>query len=87
MLWKPRTILCLSIKTDKGCPVKNKLFASTIITLTLITLAFFPFDSSADTLLDVPEIAQKHSQWCWAGSSEATLEYYTTLVSQCDVAN
>jgi hypothetical protein len=42
---------------------------------------------AADVLLDVPEKAQEHNQWCWAGASQSTLEYYKTTVTQCDIAN
>ncbi len=41
----------------------------------------------ADVLLDVPEIFQQHSQWCWAGTSQATLNYYGQAPTQCAIAN
>jgi hypothetical protein len=31
--------------------------------------------------------AQVHSEWCWAGSSQAVLAYYGKAVSQCAIAN
>lgn len=42
---------------------------------------------NADTLLDVPGIGQEQSNWCWAASAQATLQYYGTDVAQCDIVN
>ncbi len=41
----------------------------------------------ADVLLDVPEVFQQHSQWCWAGTSQATLTYFGHTTTQCAIAN
>lgn len=43
--------------------------------------------SDADTLLDVPGIEQEQSNWCWAASAQATLEYYGQNVAQCEIVN
>jgi hypothetical protein len=45
--------------------------------------------SAATMVLDFPwtNPSQEHSQWCWAGSSQALLSYYGTTVSQCEIAN
>ena len=45
--------------------------------------------SAGTTILDFPWMnpSQEHSQWCWAGSSQAILLYYGTTVSQCTIAN
>ena len=57
----------------------------------IISISYFilsPAPSGyADVLLNVPNIAQEHSQWCWAATSRATLDYYRSWVSQCQIAN
>jgi hypothetical protein len=43
---------------------------------------------TADTTLPAfPEMFQEHGNWCWAGTSEAVIEYYGTSVTQCAIAN
>jgi hypothetical protein len=37
--------------------------------------------------LPVPVKIQEHSQWCWAATSSAVLEYYGTPIAQCSIAN
>jgi hypothetical protein len=37
--------------------------------------------------LSVPLVTQEHSQWCWAGSSKAVLNYYSKTPSQCQIVN
>ena len=37
--------------------------------------------------LYVPLVTQEHSQWCWAGSSKAVLNYYGQTPSQCQIVN
>lgn len=41
----------------------------------------------ADTTLSVSVVAQEHSQWCWAGSSLATIKYFGGSPSQCQLVN
>ena len=39
-------------------------------------------------ILSVPLVTQEHSQWCWAGSSDAVLQYYrASYPSQCQIVN
>lgn len=57
-------------------------FSWLIIALFLVTAA-----DSSDVLLGVPNKPQVHDQWCWAGASQALLEYYGTVAAQCDIAN
>lgn len=38
-------------------------------------------------VLDVPEIAQEQSEWCWAGVSTCVLRYYGVSITQCEVAD
>lgn len=42
---------------------------------------------AASVSIAVPERAQEHSEWCWAGSSKAVLDYYGTSITQCTIAN
>ncbi|MCX6280333.1 MAG: T9SS type A sorting domain-containing protein [Bacteroidetes bacterium] len=37
-------------------------------------------------VLNVPEITQEQNQWCWAGVSACTLDYYCTPTAQCTIA-
>ena len=37
--------------------------------------------------LNVPETIQEHSNWCWAGTSKAILNYYGTSADQCRIVN
>ncbi|MBD3339022.1 MAG: VWA domain-containing protein, partial [Candidatus Lokiarchaeota archaeon] len=38
-------------------------------------------------VLDVPEIFQEESNWCWAACSQAILSYYKTNLTQCTIVN
>lgn len=40
-----------------------------------------------DVTLAVPERIQEYSLWCWAGTSQAVLNYYNQPPSQCEIAN
>ena len=55
-----------------------------LIGLLLLTLTSTGF---ADRVLSFPEKFQEHSQWCWAGSGQAVLDYYGAFPSQCSIAN
>jgi hypothetical protein len=55
-----------------------------LIGLLLLTLASTSF---ADRVLSFPQRFQEHSQWCWAGSGQAVLDYYGTVPNQCVEAN
>jgi len=50
-------------------------------------LLAFPIISAADDVLYLPESIQEHSQWCWAGSSQAVLQHYGAYVEQCEIVN
>ncbi len=43
--------------------------------------------ASAQTILNVPQRVQEHSQWCWAGASQMVLNYKNATPSQCAEAN
>jgi ABC-type bacteriocin/lantibiotic exporter with double-glycine peptidase domain len=38
------------------------------------------------TVLNVPQRYQEQTQWCWAGCSQAILEYYGTIRTQTEIA-
>ena len=40
-----------------------------------------------DVTLDVPECFQEFSNWCWAGTSQAVLDFYSQYPEQCEIAN
>jgi hypothetical protein len=58
-----------------------------LITFLSAIFGISQISAAEDVLLGVPETAQEHSQWCWAGSSKAVLDYYGSSVKQCDIAN
>lgn len=37
-------------------------------------------------ILNVPQRYQEQTQWCWAGCSQAILEYYGTIKTQTEIA-
>jgi hypothetical protein len=37
-------------------------------------------------VLDVPLVTQEQDQWCWAGVSKATLDFYGFNINQCTIA-
>lgn len=37
-------------------------------------------------VLNVQEVIQEQTQWCWAGVSSCTLDYYGTPTTQCEIA-
>ena len=38
------------------------------------------------TVLNVPQKYQEKANWCWAATSQAILEYYTTVKTQTEIA-
>ncbi|MCX6354109.1 MAG: C39 family peptidase, partial [Candidatus Aureabacteria bacterium] len=61
---------------------------SIIVIRFIFALAFLMTGSAAvfATTLNVPQKVQERSNWCWAGCSQAILEYYGTIVTQTDIA-
>jgi hypothetical protein len=56
--------------------------------LTLAANAEQPDVSPSDaTYLDLPDVRQEQSQWCWAACSRALFLYYGQDVEQCLIAN
>lgn len=37
--------------------------------------------------LDVPQVTQQHSEWCWAADANAVLSYRGVSSTQCSIAN
>lgn len=52
-----------------------------------IVTALIGFSIAQAAILNVPLTVQKHSQWCWAGTTTAIIKYYGANLRQCDVAN
>ncbi|MCK4766605.1 MAG: hypothetical protein KAW12_30715 [Candidatus Aminicenantes bacterium] len=42
---------------------------------------------TSDVTLNVPECIQEHSNWCWAGASQALLYHYEQYPTQCVISN
>ncbi len=62
----------------KKLALKQKLLALLLLLL---------FTSRAYTqVLNVPEVIQEQTQWCWAAVSKCILNYYGYSVSQCQIA-
>ena len=49
-------------------------------------LLCFLFKSNAQLMLPIPTVIQERDQWCWAGSTKAILDYYSTSLQQCQIA-
>jgi hypothetical protein len=50
-------------------------------------LAALPSAFAQWKTLNVPLVTQEHSQWCWAGTTKAILNFYGQTPSQCQIAN
>lgn len=55
--------------------------------LSAALLAALPSAFAQWKTLNVPLVTQEHSQWCWAGSSKAVLNFYGQTPSQCQIVN
>ncbi len=55
--------------------------------LFLLVLVFLSTSSAFAAVLSVPQKYQEKSNWCWAASSQAILEYYGTYVTQTQMAD
>jgi len=51
-----------------------------------LALALLWTNAAFATVLNVPQRYQEQSQWCWAGCSQAILEYYGTSKTQTQIA-
>ncbi len=61
--------------------------AGTVGKMFFLAVVFILTNATASaTVLDVPQKYQEKTQWCWAGCSQAILEYYVTTVTQTDIA-
>jgi hypothetical protein len=50
-------------------------------------LAVLPSAFAQWKTLDVPLVTQEHSEWCWAGTTKAVLNFYGQTPSQCQIVN
>jgi hypothetical protein len=64
--------------------MQNKLIQCVVATA---FLAAAPAAFAQWRNLSVPLVTQEHSQWCWAGSSKAVLNFYAKTPSQCQIVN
>jgi hypothetical protein len=71
--------------TNKG-KIMHKLFFKRLI-LGAGVLLTLPSAFAQYRALSVPLVTQEHSEWCWAGSSKAVLNYYGQTPSQCQIVN
>jgi len=55
--------------------------------LAVIILAFSLSIKLSAQVLNVPQINQEHSNWCWDASSKCILDYYGHVETQCAIAN
>jgi len=62
----------------------NRLKQIKVRILTVCLLAGFA--DSFGTVLNVPQIYQEQTNWCWCATSEAVLEYYCFLLTQTEIA-
>lgn len=53
----------------------------------LASLSAAAMAGSGYKYLDVDEISQEHSQWCWAASSVDVLRWYGQAPTQCGIVN
>lgn len=52
----------------------------------LVLLVFLTPERPVAQILNVPVRIQEQNQWCWAGSTAATLAYYGLDIAQCTIA-
>lgn len=50
-------------------------------------LAMLPSAFAQWKTLNVPLVTQEHSEWCWAGTTKAVLNFYGQTPSQCQIVN
>ncbi len=52
----------------------------------IIIILCFCLKNNAQTILNVTTLAQQQNQWCWAGSTKSIMDYYGTVIPQCQIA-
>ena len=64
--------------------------------ISILVVVFFIFSilvvsstplSAKQKILKVKERKQEQDQWCWAGVSQAVIEYFKKLIKQCKIVN
>jgi len=71
-------------KINKKSSIRFLWFAISVFVILTFSGASF---LRGDVTLAVPETFQEYSNWCWAGCSEAVLDFYGQYPSQCQIAN
>ena len=64
-----------------------KLLFRFVVSICLAAHAVGAVAASGYRYLNVPEVIQEHSNWCWAAVSVDVLRWYNATPSQCAVAN
>ena len=63
-----------------------KFASSFSVGFTVAMLVFGSVTSAIGGILSVPQKYQEKDQWCWAGCSQAVLEFYGIVKSQTEIA-
>lgn len=72
---------------EEGKPMKRTIRGILVTFISAFLIGLTPLPAATDTILNVPQKAQEHDQWCWAGTAQAVLEYYGVVIDQCALAN
>jgi hypothetical protein len=64
-----------------------KRFLCTIILLLILLPGMLSYSLSQTCVVNVPQVGQIESQWCWAACSQSILGYYGVAATQPDIAN
>ena len=57
-----------------------------ILFIVVLSAVIFPYNSLKAQVIDVNEVIQEQTEWCWAGVSKCILDYYSFPVNQCEIA-
>ena len=58
-----------------------------VVFLSIIFFHLLTANLYSQTILDVTEIFQERSEWCWAATSACVLDYYCYTTQQCEIAD
>lgn len=64
-----------------------KFFRRITATLVLAAFSAVAVAGSGYEYLDVDQVTQQHSNWCWAATSVDVLRWYGNTPTQCDIVN
>ncbi len=55
-------------------------------TIYIIIIFLFSYNVSNSQILNVNQIIQEQTEWCWAGVTKCVLDYYGHIHAQCEIA-